>query len=422
MNQDNQRSLANIIRSCLSTIFLCTWIAVHPNIHFRPEKLKQPWSEKWLWDPLHELFTYKLPLFFWALIVPEYILSWAIRQYIQAGKFSKQVEGWTRTHGFFLIMGGFHLFRLPEGAPSIPLPIESSKPCEVVIPSGTNPGKDAIPVCPLKLDDLSTDVFGFIAPTEGELKDRGKSDALTKTIVLVQTLWFVIQCIARGIRQLPLTELEVVTLAYAMLNFFIYIFWWDKPKGAERPIRVYKPFGASHEESGKPLREWPENRVWRWAQTVFEYTIGVQDDYVKLSQRRSVPMFWSGRLGYDAAHDILFATVLGAGFGAMHCIAWSSDFPSRAELVLWRVACVAMIAIPAMVTMGVGLTNLSLVNERYFGWLMIIAEIIVVLLVLSAWLYIASRITTLVIALTTLRSLPPAAFTNVDWTTFFPHI
>ncbi|KIM20190.1 hypothetical protein M408DRAFT_38550, partial [Serendipita vermifera MAFF 305830] len=114
--------------------------------------------------------------------------------------------------------------------------------------------------------------------------------------------------------------------------------------------------------------------------------------------------------------------ILGAGFGAVHCIAWSSEFPSRTELTLWRVSCVAMITIPAMVTVMMGSLVISNANERYFGWLIILVYIIVGLFILCAWLYIAGRIATLVIALTTLRSLPPAAFTNVDWTTFFPHI
>jgi hypothetical protein len=41
---------------------------------------------KWL----VELLTYKLPLFLWALLVPEYILAWAIRQYLTAGEIQKE--------------------------------------------------------------------------------------------------------------------------------------------------------------------------------------------------------------------------------------------------------------------------------------------------------------------------------------------
>ncbi|KIM22421.1 hypothetical protein M408DRAFT_79104 [Serendipita vermifera MAFF 305830] len=134
-------------------------------------------------------------------------------------------------------------------------------------------------------------------------------------------------------------------------------------------------------------------------------------------------MFWSGRPGNNPyGRGSLFATVLGAGFGAMHCIAWSSEFPSRTELVLWRVSCIAMIAIPTMVTLMLSFATISKAYERYFGWLDIFVIALCALIVISAWLYIASRMSTLAIALTSLRSLPPDAFTNVDWTTFFPHI
>ncbi|KIM33634.1 hypothetical protein M408DRAFT_310106 [Serendipita vermifera MAFF 305830] len=389
--QYSQRSLVNIVWSCLSTIFLCTWVAVHPNVHFRAEKQNQRWTEKWLWDPLHEIITYKLPLFLWALLVPEYILSWAIRQYLQAGVISAKVPGWTRTHGHFMIMGGFHLFRLPADAPCI----ESSKSANFIV-----------------------------APAVTELKDRGKSDALTKILVLVQTLWFVIQCIARGFQRLPLPELEVVTLAYATLNLFSYVFWWDKPRNVECPIRVYKTSTVSHKEAGKQAKEWDENWVERWPWMILWYTVGAQDDYITLSEETSIPMFWSGRIDDNHLGSAgLGASILGSAFGGIHCIAWSSEFPSRSELVLWRVSCAAMVAVPFTVTLFCATMAIDYrMGQNKPWWVVITMFLCLILLVLSAWFYVASRIATLIIAFTTLRSLPPTAFTTVDWTTFIPHI
>ncbi|KAI9455650.1 hypothetical protein F5148DRAFT_984709 [Russula earlei] len=37
------------------------------------------------------------------------------------------------------------------------------------------------------------------------------------------------QCIARGVQDLPITELELITVAFVALNFLMYILWWDKP-------------------------------------------------------------------------------------------------------------------------------------------------------------------------------------------------
>jgi hypothetical protein len=83
------RTLWNIIWSCLSTIFLCTWGSLHPNISSTPEEPGMGRLDK-LRKWLVEVLTYKLPLFLWALLVPEYILAWAIRQYITAGEIQKK--------------------------------------------------------------------------------------------------------------------------------------------------------------------------------------------------------------------------------------------------------------------------------------------------------------------------------------------
>ncbi|KIM28232.1 hypothetical protein M408DRAFT_57683, partial [Serendipita vermifera MAFF 305830] len=402
------RSSWSIIWSCLSTIFLCTWVAIHPNVHFRPETQGQKWYKRYLWDPFHEFVTYRLVLFIWALLIPEYILAWAVRQYIQAGKIRDGVPGWTRTHGFFMVMGGFHLFRLPADTR---LPYETKEVSGFVVSTGEHSRRDAVPVCPLKFEDFPTDILEIMAPTEIELKDKDKSDSLTKIIVLMQTLWFVIQCITRGTQHLPLTELEVVTLAYAMLNFFIYIFWWDKPQNVECPIRVYKTSTASHE---KRRLEWSGNWVWRWMKMISAYTIGLQDRYATLSKQCSTPMFWSGQMKEGHLFSAtLGPAILGSAFGAIHCIAWSSKFPSSDELVLWRISCIAMITVP-FIPRKLSKLRKSITEACLTG-------IFFLLIVASFVLYIVSRIATLVIAFTSLRSLPPAALATVEWTTFIPH-
>ena len=144
------------------------------------------------------------------------------------------------THGFFMIMGGFHLFK--HGS------METGTDEQFISQ------EDNIPIHPLAASDLYRD--GTIQPhrntirsdidfslftvlTEAEIKDKGKSDWLTKSLVLLQTSWFVMQCIARAIEHLPVTHLEIVMLAYAAMNFMIYVFWLNKPLNIDRPIRVF---------------------------------------------------------------------------------------------------------------------------------------------------------------------------------------
>jgi len=75
--------------------------------------------------------------------------------------------------------------------------------------------------------------------SEEYIKDRSKSDILSKLIAITQTTWFILQCIARAHQNLTLTELELVTLALASLNAITYTFWWHKPLGIQVPIKIY---------------------------------------------------------------------------------------------------------------------------------------------------------------------------------------
>ena len=113
------RTIWNIVWSCVVTIFSCTWVAIHPNVPC-PKKR----------NPLLSFAEHRLPLFICALLVPEYVLVWSIRQFLAARKIAKgEIEpcvkylsiaiilsksllerGWSKTHGFFIVMGGFHLF------------------------------------------------------------------------------------------------------------------------------------------------------------------------------------------------------------------------------------------------------------------------------------------------------------------------
>ena len=110
-------------------------------------------------------------------------------------------------HGFFIIMGGFHLFKRSSEEKNGTQSISQ---------------EDDDPLHPLLTNDLThDDVYSLAMPTEAEIKDKGKSDWLAKSLVLLQTSWFVMQCIARAIKHFPVTHLEIVTLAYAAMNFVI---------------------------------------------------------------------------------------------------------------------------------------------------------------------------------------------------------
>jgi len=74
------RSLFDIIWSCLATMFACSWIAIHPNV-------PAP-GDGWLTIGLR-----RAKMMFWAILAPELIVIWAMRQWRSACVVKKRFEG-----------------------------------------------------------------------------------------------------------------------------------------------------------------------------------------------------------------------------------------------------------------------------------------------------------------------------------------
>ncbi|KIJ90259.1 hypothetical protein K443DRAFT_116856, partial [Laccaria amethystina LaAM-08-1] len=187
---------------CFATIFACTWLSVHPNMPGLDEK---PWK----------IALRRLEIMFWSLICPEMIICWACRQWIAARRLRDEYGGlgWTKTHGHFLQMGGFMLMDGNE-----------------------------------RKGVLTQDKFGsllqegkiaFPSITEAEIEDRSKADGLAKGIAVLQTTWFIAQCISRQAQGLITTEVELITLAFAALNGILYFLWWNKPLNVECCVPVF---------------------------------------------------------------------------------------------------------------------------------------------------------------------------------------
>ncbi|PVF91968.1 hypothetical protein CPB86DRAFT_791636 [Serendipita vermifera] len=566
---DNCRKLVNIIWSCVTTIFACTWLTLHPNIPPILDTRNVGFGQKCL-HGFKRFLRHRLLPFLVAVIAPEWILAWAMQQRIVADQIAKRGGPlWTRTHGFFVIMGGFHAFsreeapgpssnpppvtlatpianirsgigiseptatrpqRRPEMASgatppnsppnplhrqsggSLPFTLENLRNFNTQTNSNTPPKLSALPVFntppnlnsrppnglkpqgspsqqnmrsvtllqensrrpmmlprfsestlgassstlhstnatrllnrdpgkpfyPLSQDSvlLKFEQGGLILPLLEEIQDKNKTDWLGKFLVMLQIGWFFSQCVARGVGHLKLSELEVVTLAYTIMNIGIYIAWWDKPRNVDRPLRVFIPKETAQHarEQARKGRRVPRDWKGFLAYVVSFLAPGIPDR-IDLAGLTCVPTFHSGK-PHKAANFLMSAFVssgIGVVFGAIHCIAWSYPFASRTERFLWRFSSAAMIGVPFFVfaagatgVLGDMLHNYRARSRFIEPFLRFLLSLIVffasTVLVFGPLLYVFARLVTFVLAFKTLSSLPPDAFRTIPWTKWIPHI
>ncbi|KZP05177.1 hypothetical protein FIBSPDRAFT_704774, partial [Athelia psychrophila] len=211
------RTLSAIVYGCLGTIFACVWVAVHPNISRVPnpkqENLKRNWPSVWAWSKFWSIWATLV-----GIVVPEMLLLLSVNQWLNACQVKRDLKdaspkhfhAWTTAHGFFVNMGGYQYFY------------------------------GDIPLHPLSRDDVERLVGDgtLEAPLKDEIWALSKGGSFVKACALLQTLWFVAQCGARAKEKLPLTQLEVMTLAYTLMTIGMYIFWWNKPLSVGRPIPI----------------------------------------------------------------------------------------------------------------------------------------------------------------------------------------
>jgi len=355
------------------------------------------------------------------LIAPEMVIIWAARQWYAAREIaeSQKARGWTITHGFFASMGGFVLYK--DGVMAETLEIEELELLELE-------GKIDWP-------DIS----------EKDIQDRSKGDSFSKGFAVLQTTWFITQCIARGVAGLNLTELELVTLAFGVLNGILYFLWWNKPLDVRRPVPVHfrRPtvsnpalVAVSHWQPQHPsasdpalvaVSHWQPPRLSAFAsfRAYLHKELNNRGWFalIYVFIMRPFQIIWSPLLAmFGPTHTAPAATfyaptstsgnprligmAIGILFGGIHCIAWSFDFPSVAEQYIWRISAVSVTALPTIIAV-------SFKYIQHLGQFTLFP---------CTALYWVSRSALLILPLLALRSLPTASLLDFNWSAFIPHI
>ncbi|KAG2141853.1 hypothetical protein DEU56DRAFT_885077 [Suillus clintonianus] len=368
------RTLWNIISSSVLTLFACIYSAIHPNIP----------SPK---DSLFRILWRRLGTMIMALIAPELIVVWAMRQWMGAH------YAWTQTHSFFVLMGGFMLYK-------------DGKPHHTLLPNKV-------------LGLIRKGCIDAPTLTAKEINDRSKGNVISKGLIILQVAWFILQLLSRAIYRLETTQLETGTLAFAVLNFLTYALWWNKPLNVQCPYRLYWMSTVSKPEDHiDVVSDDNEDHV---LITIYKATFAPFMELMSLNvptRQLRVPTFDGSIKLEESDTDILvFAGVLIATiFGGIHCTAWFFAFPTYREQVLWRVSAVAITCTPWIEILIYVAISMDVITNFIGGMMTVVVMYIFVLL------YIVSRGMLLVLMFTTLRHLPVDAYTTVSWISVVPHL
>ncbi|RXW21777.1 hypothetical protein EST38_g4053 [Candolleomyces aberdarensis] len=289
-----------------------------------------------------------------------------------------------------------------------------------------------------------------------EIADRSKGDAVSKALVIVQTTWFACQFVARMIEGLDVTELEAVTLAYAVLNAVMFFFWWDKPLDTQRPIVIDLP-GEPTEGATDPFIEEDKGNeqqkggvlqtIWKlltWAPKSIIQSVGNMMESISIN--KSIDSFSSAPLYYaaiplpkkhrDEKDEIgpycglaIVMCFLAAAFGAIHCISWSSSFPMPLLQTMWRVSCLYITISPLLFAVGPAVQWFTVVHERHFEGLEWLIKKVEDYATSNVWVdlmigtpYSVARCLLAVIAIWGLWHISATGHQEVSWANFVPHI
>jgi len=225
--------------------------------------------------------------------------------------------------------------------------------------------------------------------TEDEIDDLNKGDVLFKCLAVSQILWLCIQLVTRVSRNLPTTQLEIVTLAFAVISIVTYVLLYSRPKDVQTTREMHAARYPTPTELTRVAAAGP-------------VTIG--------SRRRdfSIP---NNVNPSDDPHFFEITTGALIVFGGLHLLAWNYEFPTPVERRLWQAsAIVTMATVPTM-----ELFDRAIECASFDGRIANILHSILLCMLVAARLFILVEI---------IRSLAfqPSETFRTTWAANVPHV
>ena len=139
-----------------------------------------------------------------------------------------------------------------------------------------------------------------------DIKDKSKADSLTKMLVCTQACWMLVQALARKLKGLPVTLLELNTIMHVACALLMYLLWLKKPQDVRIPthsderntdwkslatlLRIEKVERAEHRQAHIERigsREGAEIYILRWKEGAFEL------QKMEIAQGKSETLAWN---------------------------------------------------------------------------------------------------------------------------------
>lgn len=241
----------------------------------------------------------------------------------------RTVQKWTLVHSYYAQMGG--LLYHDETRGELSSPRYYSCTASMLTP---------------RYQFSNEDLFDHLILGEQDIKDKSKADWVLKGIAIAQVLWLILSVVVRKVMVLPVTQLEIATISFAVMAILSYAANWWKPKDVshatilQRPVEGYttnSDLRQAYAQSFMLCLQSPK-KAGEEARNINDQLHRVPNDLVWMDN--------------DSPMLFILMAISSLGFGGLHCLAWNFRFPSESELLLWRTASVVSAALPS-ITLGI---------------------------------------------------------------------
>jgi hypothetical protein len=236
-------------------------------------------------------------------------------------------QDWTLTHSYFVNMGGLVYLD--------PLPTLRYTTLTGVKLRGDNYFR-------LFHNDTFHPLKGLVLDRK-DIEDQSKADVLLRALAVLQITWIILTVLVRGVTGLPLTQLEIATLAFSIFAILTYAANWWKPKDVSRPIQLqFIEHGTIIVDASNFAPDCAQSFTLRLKAPT---RASGKAQYIPDEPRIRNDMIWM-----EGNVPLIFSIMAGSAliFGGLHCLAWNFEFPSHAELILWRTASLISAILPLL--------------------------------------------------------------------------